>query len=49
MITAGLWRSGLEPGIFNVKLISLTAWLPCTLKDYYSVFKIADLSVQETK
>jgi hypothetical protein len=49
MITAGLWRSGLELGIFNIKLRSLTAFLPCILGDYYSVFKIADLSVKETE
>jgi hypothetical protein len=45
-ITAGLWRSGLEPGIFNIKLRSLTALLPCILKDYESVFKIVDLNVK---
>jgi hypothetical protein len=28
MITAGLWRSGLEPGIFNIKFRSLTVLLP---------------------
>jgi hypothetical protein len=34
IMTAGLYRPGLEQGIFKIKLRSLTAQLPCILKHH---------------